>query len=60
MAKCWCDKTHPRGDARNGPVKHWLMNLKLYQLRQKDAEEQEDGAHPGKVPECEAEVIPVA
>ena len=56
MGKCWCGKTHPRGDARNGEVKHWVMNWKLYQLRHRDGKEQEDGAHPGKVPG----VIPVA
>ena len=60
MGKCWCGNTHPRGDARNGEVGHWVMNWKLYQLRQKDTEEHEDGAHPGEVPECEAELVPIA
>lgn len=32
MAKCWCGKTHPKGDARNGEVKHFVLNWKLYEL----------------------------
>ena len=40
--KCWCGKTHPRGDVRNGPVKHYTINLKLYQLRVKDGEEEKE------------------
>lgn len=33
MAKCWCDQVHKRGDARNGEVKHFVSNWKLYQFR---------------------------
>lgn len=32
--KCWCGKMHPRGDSRNGKVKHFVVNWKLYQLKQ--------------------------
>lgn len=56
--KKWASETHPRGDARNGEVKHWVMNWKLYQLRHK--EEEEDGSAVDELPQCEAEVIPVA
>jgi len=44
--KCWCGKPHPRGDARNGEVKHFVLNWKLYELRKdgqkKEAEEKKD------------------
>jgi hypothetical protein len=43
MAKCWCGKTHPRGDVRNGEVKHWVINWKLYCLRHRDGEDAKDG-----------------
>jgi hypothetical protein len=33
MAKCWCGANHSKGDARNGEVKHWVANWKLYWLR---------------------------
>lgn len=37
MAKCWCGQNHntiaQRGDPRNGPIKHSVMNWKLYDLR---------------------------
>jgi len=33
MAKCWCGKCHAKGDARNGEIKHWVANWKLYELR---------------------------
>ncbi len=37
MAKCWCGKDHDtsaqRGGAQNGPIKHFVINRKLYDLR---------------------------
>lgn len=40
MARCWCGKDHDclaeRGDARNGPIRHGVINWKLYELRMID------------------------
>ena len=37
MAKCWCGKDHDlvsqRGGAMNSPIKHSVINWKLYDLR---------------------------
>lgn len=44
MHKCWCGIDHnlasQRGGAENGPIKHWVMNWKLYDLR-KDGQSEE-------------------
>lgn len=44
MPNCWCGRDHDtmsqRGDLRNGPVKHWVINWKLYDLR-KDGQGEE-------------------
>ena len=54
MHKCWCGKDHDlvsqRGDTRNGPIKHFVLNWKLYDLR-KDGQGEEmvaDEKNPGK------------
>ena len=44
MPKCWCGQDHSLQsqhgeDARNGKIKHWVMNWKLYQIRKADLEE---------------------
>lgn len=49
MAKrCWCGKTHPRGCVKNGEVRHWVMNWKLYQFRAKDHPEVNWNGHEKK------------
>ena len=41
--KCWCGQDHSlhsqHGDARNGKIKHWVMNWKLYEIRKADRPE---------------------
>lgn len=42
MAKeCWCGEHHGKGSVRNGDLKHYTLNQKLYQLRR-------DGKEPKK------------
>ena len=40
MPKCWCGRNHntlaQRGDNRNSPVKHSVINWKFYELRMID------------------------
>jgi len=53
MSRCWCGHDHDlvsqRGGAMNGPIKHWVINRKLYDLR-KDGQSGElvDVKNPGK------------
>ena len=44
MHKCWCGKDHDlisqRGNIRNGPIKHSVINWKFYDLRKDDQGEE--------------------
>jgi len=42
QAMCWCKETHPRGSVHNGEVRHYVANWKLYQIRRKDGEGEEE------------------
>ena len=47
MARCWCGIDHStiaqRGGIQNGPIKHWVWNWKLYEIRKYDR-----GEEPGE------------
>lgn len=57
---CWCGRDHrtfaEHGDIRNGPLKHWVINWKLYELRMVDlgldpfGEEKGNGHKPKDIP----------